>query len=494
MGVLFAWMMRRNIRQGEKIFVNTLAQLTRADIPGPILKPILGWRGLVIDFTRDSAGFLQRLHEQFGPIAQVGQGKMSITFTFHPDYTRQILSNPNLFYSFGLEDIPFPFSALDSLQAITTAISLLNGDLHKQHRRLMAPAFHNSLLPVYVEQIIDLVDRFFSDWKVGDVVDLYQAMDLFTVSLAMEIFVGMKADAEGQRFAQLFENVLDGFFSPATILLPYDLPGLPYHRLKLAGAELESSLRDLIHRRREKGLGGTDSLTLFLQAHDVDGTMLTDNEVIGETVAVFRGGSKTSASALAWTIFLLAQHPGILAHLSDELAATLRGAPPTFEQLRELPLLDGVIKEGLRLIPPVSWGIRHSTEAFELGPYFLDKGSAVIYSSFVTHRMPEIYKNPYKFDPYRWGEIKPSPYEYFPFNAGPRRCLGAEFAMLELKITLAMLLQRFRFDLLPNQRIDRVGLTGSVPKRGIKVKLVKPDGNFVKAPVRGDIHKLVNLT
>ncbi len=479
--------------QGEKIFVNTLAQLTRADIPGPVLKPVLGWRGLVVDFTRDSAGFLQRLHEQFGPIAQIGQGRMSATFTFHPDYTRQILSNPSLFYSFGLEDIPFPFAALESLHAISTALSLLNGDLHKQHRRLMAPAFHNSLLPVYVDQITDLVDRFFSHWKAGEVVDIYQSMDLFTLSLAMEIFVGMQADEEGQRFAQLFENVLNGFFSPATILLPYDIPGLPYHRLKLAGAELESSLRDLIHRRREMGLGGTDSLSLFLQAHDVDGTMLTDNEVIGETVAVFRGGSKTSASALTWTIFLLTQHPEILAHLSDELAATLRGESPTFEQLRELPLLEGVIKESLRLIPPVLWGTRYSTEAFELGPYHLEKGSSVIYSSHVTHRMPEIYKDPYKFAPYRWQEIKPSPYEYFPFNAGPRRCLGAEFAMLELKITLAILLQRFRFYLLPGQHIDRVGLTGSIPKRGIKVKLEKPDGDFVKVPVKGNIHGLVSL-
>jgi cytochrome P450 len=481
------------MEHGEKIFVNTLAQLTRADIPGPALRPLIGWRGLVVDFTRDSAGFLQRLYEQFGPIAQIGQGRMSATFTFHPDYTRQILSNPNLFCSFGLEDIPFPFSDLESLRAITTALSLLNGDLHKQHRRLMAPAFHNSLLPVYVNQISDLVDRFFGHWKIGDEVDVYQAMDLFTLSLAMEIFVGMRADEDGQRFAQLFENVLNGFFSPATILLPYDIPGLPYHRLKLAGAELERSLRDLIHRRREMGLGGTDSLTLFLQAHDVDGTMLTDNEVIGETVAVFRGGSKTSASALAWTIFLLAQHPEILAHLSDELAATLRGASPTFEQLKQLPLLEGVIKESLRLIPPVLWGTRYSTDSFELGPYHLEKGSTVIYSSHVTHRMPEIYKEPYKFNPYRWREIKPSPYEYFPFNAGPRRCLGAEFAMLELKITLAMLLQRYRFALLPGQRIDRVGLTGSVPKRGIKVKLERLDGNFVKVPVKGNIHRLVDL-
>ena len=470
--------------------MNTLSVV---DIPGPVLHPLWGWRGIVLEFTRDSAGFLDRLHKQFGAIAQVGQGRMSATFTFHPDYTRQILSNPSLFYSFSLEDVPFPFSALESLRAITTALSLLNGDIHKQHRRLMAPAFHNSLLPIYVDQIVDLVDRFFCRWNPGDVVDLYQAMDLFTLSLAMELFVGMRADEEGQRFAQLFDNVLNRFFSPATVLLPYDVPGLSFHKLKLAGAELEASLRDLIRRRRAKGLSGTDTLSLFLQARDEDGTILTEDEVIGETVAVFRGGSKTSGSALAWTFFLLAQHPQILSDLTDELTGVLRGAFPTFEHLKQMPLLEGVVKESLRLFPPVLWGTRYSVAPLALGPYWLNAGSKVIYSSHVTHRLPELYDDPYRFHPRRWERLKPSPYEYFPFNAGPRRCLGAEFAMMELMITLAILLQRFRFTLLPNQRIDRIGLTGSVPKYGIKARLESMDRPIIKVPVRGNVHQLVHL-
>jgi cytochrome P450 len=318
-------------------------------------------------------------------------------------------------------------------------------------------------------------------------------MDLFTVILSMEIFVGMGADEEGRKFADLFEVVLNLLFSPATFLFPYDLPGFAYRRLKVQGAELKQQLKNLIERRRMKGLGGTDTLSLFLQAYDEDGTMMSDDEIVGETVAVFRGGSKTSASALTWTLFLLVQHPDVYAQLSDELAATLRGAAPTFEQLAGLPLLEGVIKESLRLVPPVVWGVRYSMEPFELGGYHFAKGSSVIYSSHVTHRMPEIYEDPYKFDPYRWEKIKPSPYEYFPFNAGPRRCLGAEFAMLELKITLAILLQRFHFSLVPGQRIDRTGLTGSIPKYGIKMKLGQPDQVFTKVPVRGNIHRLVDL-
>jgi len=131
---------------------------------------------------------------------------------------------------------------------------------------------------------------------------------------------------------------------------------------------------------------------------------------------------------------------------------------------------------------------------FELGGYHHVKGSSVLYSSYVTHHMPEIYHDPQAFNPYRWETIKPSAYEYFPFNAGPRRCLGAEFAMMEMKITLAILLQKYHFALIPNQRIDRVGMTGSLPKHGIKMKIDKPGETSIKVPVRGNIHNLVALT
>jgi len=470
----------------------TLLQ-TSVNIPGPALHPILGWRQLVYEFAHDSAGYLQKMHDTYGSIVQLGQGRMSATLTFHPDYTRQILSNPNRFNSFSLEDLPFSLSDIGALKSMTTALSLLNGEQHKRHRRLMAPAFHNRLLPMYVAQITDLVERFFRHWKPGEVVDVYQAMDLFTLFLAMEIFVGMGADEEGRKFANLFETVIRLLFSPITFLLPYNLPGFPFRRLSLQGAELERQLKDLISRRRARGVGGTDSLTLFLQAQDEDGTKMTDDEVIGETVAVFRGGSKTSAGALTWTFFLLAQHPDIYSHLMDELAGVLRGASPSFEQLNKLPLLEGVVKESLRLIPPVLWGGRYSMDDFEIGGYPLKQGSSVLYSSHVTHRLPEIYKDPHRFDPYRWETIQPTPYEYFPFNAGPRRCLGAEFSMMELKITLAILLQRFRFTLIPNQRIERIGLTGSIPKYGIKMRLDTLDTKFRKTPVKGNVHQLVDL-
>jgi cytochrome P450 len=376
---------------------------------------------------------------------------------------------------------------------MTTAIALLNGEQHKRHRHLMAPAFHNQVLPAYRSQIQEVVDRFFSKWKHGQEIDIYREMDLFTNLLAMKVFVGMESDEESRRFASLFEVVLKLLFHPATFLLPYDLPGFPYHRLRVKGVELEGNLGELIRRRVEKGPGGTDILSLFLEARDNDGLGLREEEIIGETVAVFRGGSKTSASVLTWTLFLLTQHPAVYADLTDELADTLRGSPPSLEHLSQLPLLEGVIKESMRVIPPVLWGIRYSVDDFEFDGIPQPKGSSVLYSSYVTHHMPEIFEQPQKFIPYRWETIRPSAYEYFPFNAGPRRCLGAEFAMMEMKITLATLLQEYHFSLMPHQRIDRVGLTGSLPKHGIWMKLGERGGGFTRIPARGDVHKLVDL-
>ena len=464
------------------------------ELPGPRTHGLVGWRGDLIGFALDSVGFLTNLHHRYGNIARVGQGRMSATFTFHPDITRQILSNPSLFYSFDLDTIPFPFSDIEALHSLTTALAMMNGEQHRVQRRLMAPAFHSARLQLYVQEIIDITEVFFASWKPGAVVDLYEQMDLFTVWLAMKLFVGMDPTTEGRHFADLFESVLKLLFSPGVFLLPYDLPGLPYNRLIQLGTKLERDLRTLIERRRERGLDGNDILSTFLQTHDEDGNLMTDNEIVGQTVAVFRGGSKTSASSLTWCWFLLAQHPRLLNDLLDELDSTLHGAPPTFEQiLRGLPLLDAVIKESMRLIPPVVWGSRYSIEPFELGGYQHDKGNVVIYSAHVTHHMPEIFKDPDKFIPGRWFDIRPSAYEYFPFSAGPRRCLGAEFAMIEIKIVLATLLQRYRLTLLPGQRIDRVGIAGSLPKHGIKVRVEAQDRAFEITPVRGTIHRLVEL-
>jgi cytochrome P450 len=216
-------------------------------------------------------------------------------------------------------------------------------------------------------------------------------------------------------------------------------------------------------------------------------------ELIGQAVHFFAAANHTTKDSLTWTLFLLAQHPEVMADLHDELHGTLRGGAPTVEQLARLPLLERVIRESLRLLPPVSYYSRGNVEPARLGPYSLRKGTTVVLSHYVTHHMPDLYPQPERFLPDRWRSINPSPYAYLPFGAGPRMCVGATFAMQTLKIALAVILQRFRLEVVPDARIDRQVTTTLWPRHGLPMRLHRQDRGFTSTPVCGNIHEMVDL-
>ncbi len=154
-----------------------------------------------------------------------------------------------------------------------------------------------------------------------------------------------------------------------------------------------------------------------------------------------------------------------------------------------LPLLEGVIKESLRLLPPAIIGIRIAAQPTQLSGYAVPKGANVVYSEFVTQRMPELYAEPDRFKPARWATLDPSPYEYLPFAAGPHMCIGWAFAMQELRVVLAMLLQRYRLALVPGTRVD---LTVRMqPKHGLPMHVHAQDRQFGATPVHGTIRNLI---
>jgi cytochrome P450 len=221
--------------------------------------------------------------------------------------------------------------------------------------------------------------------------------------------------------------------------------------------------------------------------------VLTDEELVGQTAFLFMAGHATTASALTWTLFLLCATPTVLVDVLDELHDVLGAGAPDPGRLAELTLLDRVVKESMRLLPPVMWWGRVSTGPFELGEYRLGKGTHVIYSSYVTHRLPELYPRPGAFLPQRWLTCAPGPYEYLPFSAGPRMCLGSGLATMELKLVLATLLRRYRPVPPPRWRVDRGGLMVSQPKHGLPVTLGLPNGRVVRPEIRGNVRALVDL-
>jgi cytochrome P450 len=137
------------------------------------------------------------------------------------------------------------------------------------------------------------------------------------------------------------------------------------------------------------------------------------------------------------------------------------------------------------------WWSRISAQPFSLGPYELPRGARVIYSPYITHRRPELYAQPRRFLPERWRTIAPGPYEYIPFSAGPRACLGAGFALMELKVALALIVQRFRLTLRPGARVDYGGLMLSQPQPGLPMRIAAQDRRLAASPLRGTIAELV---
>jgi cytochrome P450 len=183
----------------------------------------------------------------------------------------------------------------------------------------------------------------------------------------------------------------------------------------------------------------------------------------------------------------------VTADLVDELHSTLHGDAPSLDQLNQLPLLERVIKESLRLLPPVSYYSRSNIEPTRLGPYPLRKGTTVVLSHYVTHHLPDLYPQPERFLPDRWRTLNPSPYAFLPFGAGPRMCVGATFALQTLKIALAVILQRYRLEVIPDARIDRQVTTTLWPKHGLPMRLHRQDRCFSSTPVCGNIHEMVEL-
>ncbi len=366
----------------------------------------------------------------------------------------------------------------------------MTGEKHKQHRRLIQPAFHKQQIIQYCNDMVTLTHQLLDDWQDRSVIDLNLEMKNLTQRIAVKTLFGIYNEIELNHVSILIERMTKSL--PLVALVPINFPGTPYYRTLRIAEQLDVFIQSLIEQKRaQSDSNATDILVSLIDAYDEDGAKLSDEELIGHTFSLFVAGHETTANALTWAIFLLCQHPKVLVDLLDELAGTLHGNPPTIEKLPKLPLLEGIVKETLRLLPPASIGTRITNAPCNLGGFDLPNGSNIIFSQFITHRLPELYDNPDHFQPERWATLKRSPYEYLPFSAGPHMCIGWSFAMQELKVVLATLLQQYRFSVIPNTKIEPNLLMR--PKYGMPMQLFRQDYRFQQVSVRGSINQLVDF-
>ena len=339
-----------------------------------------------------------------------------------------------------------------------------NGAAHLKQRRLVQPAFHRDRIAGYAATMVARANAFAAGLAAGETLEMDAAMSRLTLGIAAETLFGANVDDQADRIGRALDAAMESFpisLSPIGELLDH-LPWVPIVRRFIdARAELDAIVYRIIEERRhdldrDSSREGRepdpdrrrDVLGMLLEAGDgPDG--MDVRQIRDETMTIFLAGHETTANALTWTWWLLAQHPAMADRLYAEIAGVLGDRAATLDDVPALSFTRDVIAESMRLYPP-AWVVgRRAVEDAPLGPWTAPKGSIVIASQWITHRDPRFWHEPAAFRPERWtnGETADLPkFAYFPFGGGTRVCIGEAFAWTELVLVLATIAQRWRFE------------------------------------------------
>ena len=360
---------------------------------------------------------------------------------------------------------------------------LLNSEdpAHRRQRRLILPAFHRSRLTGYGDAVVNTAIAHSSVWRNGEVRDLGADMSALTLAVVANTLFSadVKDTAEGiaTAFNQLTSNINRMMFPGATWLLKLPVPFAK--RIQYAQDTLNAMVNALIQKRRSEGKDTGDLLSMLLLAEDAErpGEHLSDNEVRDQAMTLFFAGHETTSNALTWVFWLLSQHSDIEDKLHAELAQVLNGRVPSYDDFPRLVVTEQIVREVMRLYPPV-WTIgRQTTEQLTFGDYQTPKGSLIIASQWIIHRDPRWFAQPLAFRPERWTpEFRASipRFAYFPFGGGSRSCIGENFAWMELVLIVATIAQRWRFTLTHDAHcVTPQGRITLHPDRSVRLRLHK---------------------
>jgi cytochrome P450 len=334
-----------------------------------------------------------------------------------------------------------------------SSVLLLDGARHLRQRKLLLPPFHGERMRLYGATMAEVTRRVLSTFPQGEPFALHPHTQEITLEVILRTVFGAEEGAELRELSKRIKRMLAlGEFRAAMLPMLYlsrnpQLESRLPWRWLLRRRNLTDALlfEQISRRRRESSATRSDVLALMLDARDDEGNGMTDLEVRDELMTALAAGHETTATALAWAFERILSSSAVHARLVEEIRGL--GTRPDPERLAALPYLDATIKEVLRLRPVIPIVGRVLKRPFRLGGHDLSEGTAVAACIYLAHRNPEIYPEPDTFRPERFIDAQPDPYAWLPFGGGIRRCLGAAFAMYEMKIVLGTLLSRCDFTL-----------------------------------------------
>jgi cytochrome P450 len=436
--------------------------------PGPKGHFLLGNLAAV---SRDWLGFYSRCAKEYGDVVRLRYLHVPICLVMHPrDIEYVLVTNPSNFTKSA------DYRAL--AHVLGNGLLTNEGKSWQRQRGLIQPAFRRENILSYAPVITRAASRMLDSWDSSESRNVHEDLMAVTLEIVAQCLFGAEVTGVAERVGKAMQVVTDRFITEASqaLLLPFDLPDFIAPARRHAVSELNKIINGIIRERRASNQRRGDLLDMLLQVRDSDGRPMSDAQLRDEVMTLFLAGHETTAIALSWTCFLLAENPQIEAKLVEELRTVLCERQPTAEDLPHLRYTEMVLKESMRLYPAV-WGIgRRAVADCEIGGFRVPAGTNIFIFQSLTQRDPRFFSDPDGFDPERWREDpvrsgKIPRFAYFPFGGGPRVCVGASFAMLESSLLLAMIQQRFQLRLVPGHPIQPIPSVTLRPKHGIRVTL-----------------------
>jgi cytochrome P450 len=461
--------------------------------PGPTYK-LPG--KLLRQFIRDPINTLSTIAREYGEISYFKLGPEHVYLINNPDYIEKVLIYDHRNFKKG--------KRLQTAKIVLgEGLVTSEGDFHNHQRRLIQPIFHPKQIMIYSNIMTDYAVRMRNRWKDGSTVDISEEMMRLTLGIICKSVLNYDVESEAQEVGKALTTVRNyskRLQSPIGQVLN-KIPILPApKRAREARKKLDSLVYGLISDRRQQEESGSemrydDLLSRLMQAQESntanhvsnngisststsptstsDGKM-SDKQVRDEVMTIFIAGHETTSNALTWTFYMLSQYPNVERKLHDEIELVLGNRIPTADDIPKLQYTEMVLRESMRIYPPVWTMGRRVENDYTVGEYTIPAGSSILMCQYVMHHDPRYYEKPEEFNPDRWTDdfkTRLPRFSYFPFGGGIRGCIGESFAWMEGVLIIATIAQEWSMHLVPSQRIKLDPAITLRSKYGMKMKL-----------------------
>jgi cytochrome P450 len=408
-----------------------------------------------------------RTARTYGDVAWFRVGPYEVYLLSHPDHVRELLAaHPRgVMKSQVLQE---------AKRVLGEGLLTSEGETHRRNRRVIQPVFHHERIHRYGQAMVERAERHAGRWRPGQAIDIHREMMDLTLNIVGATLFGTDIDdAAARHVADALQAMLDMY---DRFLVPFAgylerLPLPSNRRFWAAKRSLDDVVYGMIRERRRAPSEG-DLLSMLLAARDegAGGHAMSDEQVRDEATTIFLAGHETTALSLTWTWYLLSLNPDAEAMMHREVDEAVGDRLPSVQDLSLLPYTRMVLTEAMRLYPP-AWAMgRRLLEDVEIGGYVIPAKATAIISQYIVHHDPRWYPDPWRFVPDRWraDAVASRPKNsYFPFGAGPRMCVGEDFAWMEGILVLATIARHWRLRLVPGHRVALQPRITLRPRHGI---------------------------